>query len=72
MPVAFSYLCKCFEIHCLETRSVAGDAREVITAEPDILHPGVAEGDEDCGYSFAGLEEDEEELEDNEILLDDC
>ena len=58
------------EIHCLKPGGVAADARRAINMETANLLASVS-GDDDED-PFAGLEEDEDELEENETVLDDC
>jgi len=58
------------EIHCLKPGGVAADARGAINTETANLLAGVSEDDDED--PFAGLEEDEDELEENETVLDDC
>ena len=53
-----------------KTFGVAADARGAINTETANLLAGVSEDDDDD--PFAGLEEDEDELEENETVLDDC
>jgi len=49
---------------------VAADARGAINTETANLLAGVSDDDDED--PFAGLEEDEDELEENETVLDDC
>ena len=58
------------EIHCLKPGGVAADARGAINTEIANLLAGVSEDDDED--AFAGLEEDEDELEENETVLDNC
>jgi len=53
-----------------KTFGVAADARGAINTETANLLAGVSEDDDDD--PFAGLEKDEDELEENETVLDDC
>ena len=53
-----------------KTFGVAADARGAINTETANLLAGVSEDNDDD--PFAGLEEDEDELEENETVLDDC
>ena len=58
------------EIHCLKPGGVAADTRETINTETANLLAGVSEDDGED--PFTGLEEDDDELEENETVLDDC
>ena len=49
---------------------MAADARGAINTETANLLAGVSEDDDED--PFAGLGEDEDELEENETVLDDC
>ena len=49
---------------------MAADARGAINTEIANLLAGVSEDDDED--AFAGLEEDEDELEENETVLDNC
>jgi len=53
-----------------KTFGVAADARGAINTETTNFLAGVSEDDDDD--PFAGLEKDEDELEENETVLDDC
>ena len=58
------------EIHCLKEGGVAADARKTIerdTAALATVTDSLEESD-----PFADVEEDEEELEENELVLEDC
>ena len=57
------------EIHCLKQGGVAADAREVVRRDTASLDTTTDTEDLD---PFADLEEDEDELEQNEVVLDDC
>jgi len=59
-----------WEIHCLKPGGVAADAHGAINTETANLLAGVLEDDDED--PFVGLEEDEDELEENETVLDDC
>jgi len=54
----------------LKPGGVAADACGAINTETANLLDGVSEDDDED--PFAGLEEDEDELEENETVLDDC
>ncbi len=60
------------EIHCMKENEVAFDAREGIKKGTEaLLQPQIVDNDEE-GDPFADLEEDDTELENNEVVLDDC
>ena len=58
------------EIHCLKEGGVAADARKTIESEPAALATATDLLEE--SDPFADVEEDEEELEENELVLEDC
>ena len=58
------------EIHYLKPGGVAADARETINTETANFLAGVSE--DDGKDPFTRLEEDDDELEENETVLDDC
>ena len=62
------------EIHCLKEGGVAADARETVKRETATLTllPLAALPEADDLDPFADIEEDEEELEENEVVLEDC
>ena len=56
------------EIHCLKEGGVAADARESIRRDTaTATDTELKESD-----PFADIEEDEDELEENELVLEDC
>ena len=59
------------EIHCLKEGGVAVDARESIQRDTATLAPAMDTELEETD-PFADVEEDENELEENELVLEDC
>ena len=58
------------EIHCLKEEGVDTDARKTI--ERDTAALATATDSLEESDPFADVEEDEEELEENELVLEDC
>ena len=59
------------EIHCLKEDGVAADARESIRRDTATLATATDTELEESD-PFADVEEDEDELEENELVLEDC
>ena len=59
------------EIHCLKEGGVAADARESIRRDTATLATAMDTELEESD-PFADVEEDEDELEENELVLEDC
>ena len=62
------------ELCCLKTGTVAAEAREPLRQETATLLSALEAGDQhdDNADSFTDMEEDEDELDDNEVMLDNC
>jgi len=60
------------EIHCLKAGGVAADAHETITMDTAKLLFRVSEADDEDPFADIHVEEDEDKLEENETVLDDC
>ena len=58
------------EIHCLKEGEVAVDARKTIERDTTALATATDSLEE--SDPFTNVEEDEEELEENELVLEDC
>ena len=59
------------EIHCLKEGGVAADARESIWSDTTALATAM-DSELDESDPFKDVEEDENELEENELVLEDC